>query len=479
MIVHDKLFIGGRWLEPATESLIEVSSPHDQTLIGRTPQAVRPDVDRAVDTARESFDTGPWSRAAPAERIAVVVRFAELHERRAGELAALVTAENGMPSWVSNVVQAMIAEQSSAYIRAAEQFEWEIRGSGTWGGSTMVRSEPAGVVAAVIPWNQPQQSALTKIVPALLAGCSVVLKPSLETALDGVELGPIFAEAGLPEGVLSIVPADRDVSEYLISRPGVDKIAFTGSTRAGRQIAAIAGQQLKRVSLELGGKSAAIVLADADLAQTLEGLKNASLAGNGEACIAQTRILAPRDRYSEIVEGLGEMVASLRVGDPSDPDTFIGPLVSKAQQDRVEGYIALGEQEGARVVTGGPGGPRDPDLQAGYYVRPTVFADVDNTMRIAREEIFGPVLAVIPYDTVEDAIRIANDSEYGLSGGVWTASEEMGLAIARQIRTGTFAVNGTFGDLNSPFGGFKSSGIGREFGRAGLASYVEQKSIVF
>ena len=275
--------------------------------------------------------------------------------------------------------------------------------------------------------------------------------------------------------MVSIVPAGREVGEHLVAHPGVDKVAFTGSTAAGRKIAAICGEQLKRVSLELGGKSAAIVLDDADLAATMEGLKFASLMNNGQACVAQTRILASRANYDDVVDALGETVGSHAGRRPDDPATEIGPLVAQRQQERVEKYIALGQEEGARVVVGGNGMPDG--LDQGWYVRPTVFADVDNGMRIAQEEIFGPVLSVIPYDDVDDAVRIANDCDYGLAGSVWTADREAGLDVARRVRTGTYGVNQYTMDFVAPFGGFKASGIGREFGPEGLEHYTELKSI--
>ncbi|MGC0379678.1 aldehyde dehydrogenase [Streptomyces sp. SAI-229] len=477
MINYEKLYIGGRWAEPAKKELLEVRSPHDRSLVGRAAEATKPDVDLAVAAAREAFDHGPWPRMSPAERQKVIARFNDLYAGRAEEIADLTTAENGSARWFTGWTAAALPQQTDAYLRAAAVMPWEEELPRADGATarTLVHREPVGVVAAVIPWNAPHQSALVKLVPALLAGCTVVLKASPENALVTLLLGEMFTAAGVPEGVVSILPADRETSEYLISHPGIDKIAFTGSTGAGQTIAAIAGRQLKRVSLELGGKSAAIVLEDADLDAMAEGLKFLSFANNAESCVAHTRILVHRSRYDEAVAKLKELVESLTVGDPMAPDTFIGPMVRADQQQRVRSYIETGIREGARLVTGGPGVPAG--LEGGYYVTPTLFADVDNSMRIAQEEIFGPVLVVIPFDDDDHAVRIANDSPYGLGGGVWTADETRALDIARRIRTGTFSVNGAPPSLDGPFGGFKNSGIGREFGTVGLSQYIEYKTI--
>jgi acyl-CoA reductase-like NAD-dependent aldehyde dehydrogenase len=477
MTTYDKLYIGGRWTEPAKKDLLEVRSPHDRSLVGRAAEATVPDVDLAVATAREAFDHGPWPRTAPAERQAVIARFNTLYAERAEEIADLITAENGSARWFTGWTAAALPQQTDALLRAAAALPWEEELPWAEGATarTLVHREPVGVVAAVIPWNAPHQSALVKIVPALLAGCTVVLKTSPENALSTLMLGELLTAAGVPEGVVSILPADRETSEHLVSHPGIDKIAFTGSTGAGRTIAAIAGRQLKRVSLELGGKSAAIVLEDADLDAMAQGLKFLSFANNAEACVAHTRILVHRSRYEEAVATLKDLVESLTVGDPTDPDTFIGPMVRAGQQQRVRSYIETGIREGARLVTGGPEVPAG--LEGGYYVTPTLFADVDNSMTIAQEEIFGPVLVVIPFDDDDHAVRIANDSPYGLGGGVWTADETRAMDIARRVRTGTFSVNGAPPSLDAPFGGFKNSGIGREFGTIGLTQYIEYKTI--
>ncbi|MER6461929.1 aldehyde dehydrogenase [Streptomyces sp. NPDC001228] len=475
MITYDRLFIAGSWEAPSDPGLLDIRSPHDQSVIGRAAQARPADIDHAVAAARAAFDEGPWPRTAPADRIAVLRRLNALREEEAETIAGLISAENGSAAWFTRAGQPGLTRQAEAYLRAAEAFGWEETLESGSAVRTVVRREPVGVVAAVIPWNSPFSSAMAKIVPALLAGNTVVLKVSPENSLSMGLLAGLLERAGLPDGVISVLPADRETSEYLVRHRDVDKIAFTGSTRAGRRIAALAGEQLKRVSLELGGKSAAILLPDADVDRAVQGLRFASLLNNGESCIAQTRVLAPRGRYEEVVTGLKGLVESLKVGDPADPDTFIGPMIRRDQQQRVRDYIEAGIAEGARLVTGGPGIP--PGLERGNYVTPTVFADVDNSMRIAREEIFGPVLVVIPYDDEDEAVRIANDSEYGLSGGVWSADDAHALEVARRLRTGTVTVNGAAISFDGPFGGYKASGIGREYGAVGLAQYVEHKSV--
>jgi len=341
-------------------------------------------------------------------------------------------------------------------------------------GPCLVRREPVGVVGAIVPWNVPLFVIMLKLGPALAAGATVVLKPAPETPLDAMILAEAIEAAGLPKGVVNIVPAGREVGEHLVRHKDVDKIAFTGSTAAGRRIASICGGDLKRVTLELGGKSAAIILDDADLSSTVAGLLPGALINNGEACAATTRILASRTRYREVSEALAAAVREWTVGDPMDPATLCGPLVASRQRDRVEGYIRAGKQEGAKLACGGGRPVAQPK---GWYVEPTLFVDVDNRMRIAREEIFGPVLALIPYEDERDAIRIANDSEYGLSGSVWSADARHGLDVARRVRTGTYTVNGFSMEFSAPFGGYKSSGIGRELGPEGLAAYLELKQV--
>ena len=478
MIIYDRLFVGGSWIEPKSPELLDIASPHDRSVIGRAAQARPADIDRALEAARTSFEKGEWRLAPPERRIAVLRRFNALREENAEKIAHLISLENGSAGWFTRAGQPGLTRQANAYLKAAEEFGWEETLAPSDPSSpvrSVVRREAVGVVAAVIPWNSPFSSATAKIIPALLAGNSVVLKVSPENSLSMGFLAELLERLDLPEGVISVLPADRETSEYLISHREVDKIAFTGSTRAGRRIASIAGEQLKRVSLELGGKSAAIILPDADIEKAVAGLKFGSLLNNGESCIAQTRILAPRSRYEEVVAALKGLVESLKVGAPDDPDTFIGPMIRPDQQERVRAYIRLGIEEGARLVTGGPQIPEG--LEKGNYVTPTVFADVDNSMRIAQEEIFGPVLVVIAYDDEDDAVRIANDSEYGLSGGVWSGDEERALAVARRVRTGTVTVNGASVAFDGPFGGFKASGVGREYGAVGLGTYTEYKTI--
>jgi betaine-aldehyde dehydrogenase len=433
-------------------------------------------MDRAVAAARRAFDQGEWPRMAPEERIATVERFADAYRRRQSELAEVVSAENGCPITLSTHLQAggplAIIE---SFLAVAKEFPWESQRSGAQHGSVTVRREPVGVVAAIVPWNVPALLTMSKLAPALLAGCTVVLKPAPETPLDAFILAEALAEAGLPPGVVNVVPGGREVGEHLVRHRDVDKVAFTGSTAAGRIIGGICGEQLKRCSLELGGKSAAIVLDDADLAVVTQGLKVSSLLNSGQGCVNQSRVLASRANYDNVVEAVVETMRTMPVGDPADPATEIGPMVTRRHRERVEGYIALGEREGAKLAYGGTGRPDG--LDRGWYVRPTVFHHADNSMRISREEIFGPVIAVIPFDDVDDAVRIANDSEYGLAGSVWSSDSEAGNAVARRVRTGMVGINGFVPDFAAPFGGYKASGIGREFGAEGLSAYTEIKSI--
>ncbi|WP_280205789.1 aldehyde dehydrogenase, partial [Nocardia cyriacigeorgica] len=442
---------------------------------GRAPAFAGPDGVAAGAAARTAFFSGPWRSTPPEERAQVLSRAARLIEERGADLAATLTAEMGAPLMAATTLNQIPAVAALDYYAGlAKSFPWQETRTGVFG-TTRVSREPRGVVAAITAWNVPLFLAVNKLGPALLAGCTVVLKPSPLTPLTTNKVAEIFTEAGLPEGVLSVLPAEAEASEYLVSHPGVDKLTFTGSTAVGRKIGAIATGQLKTVSLELGGKSAAILLPDMDIAASIPSLAFSGLMNTGQGCVAQTRILAPRSHYDEILEALVAHVRTMTVGDPTDPTTQLGPLISRQQRERVEGYIAKGTAEGARLVLGGG---RPEGLDKGWFVEPTIFADVDNSSTIAREEIFGPVLSVIPYGTEDEAVALANDSDYGLAGSVWTSDVEHGAEIAARVRTGTYAINWYAFDPTAPFGGYKNSGLGRENGPEGVDAYCEQKSVL-
>ncbi len=473
MTKHDTLFIGGEWVAPAGSATFEVHSPYSHELVGQVPEGTNADIDRAVAAARDAFDNGPWPQMDPVERAGIVQKLADLYAAHLDDFATIITAEMGSPMLFSQMAQAPMPQVMLQYfVDLAKGFAFEERRDGLFG-PMLVRKEPVGVVGAIVPWNVPQFVSMSKIAPALVSGSTIVIKPAPETPLDMFLLAQLVEQAGIPAGVFNVVPAGREVGEYLVTHPGVDKIAFTGSTAAGRRIASLCGENLKRCSLELGGKSAAIVLDDADFESTVTGIEFSGLMNNGQACVAQTRILVPRASAAQWTEAIGAMAARQVVGDPAELTTTLGPLVAERQRDRVESYIAIGRDEGARVVAGGD----RPDTDTGWFVNATVFGDVDNSMRIAQEEIFGPVLCVIPYADEADAIRIANDSEFGLAGSVWTSDTDHGLDVARKVRTGTFGINQYLMDFSSPFGGFKASGLGREFGPEGLSAYLEPKSI--
>ena len=472
MIVHDRLYIGGELVEPAGSATIDVINPFTEEVAGRVPEGTTADVDRAVAAARTAFESD-WSRMPVAERAEILGRASQGIQARMDDLTRLITTEMGSPySWCmfgQVLAPTMVLDY---YTELGKTFELEETRPGMFG-QVVVRKEPLGVAAAVVPWNVPLFVTILKLAPAFLAGCSVVLKPAPETPLSAYDLHEIFAEAGLPPGVLNIVAAGREVGEHLVTHPGIDKVGFTGSTAAGKRIAALCGELLRPCTLELGGKSAAIVLDDADLAQTVQGIIDGGILNNGQACVAQTRILASRSRYDEVVDALTEAVAAQVVGDPMDPATQVGPLVADRQRDRVLGRIDKGKNEGARVTTGGG----RPAFDTGFFVDPTVFADVTNDMTIAREEIFGPVLSVIAYDGVDDAVAIANDSPYGLSGSVWGADGAAAADIARRMDTGTVTINHFGMAFGAPFGGYKDSGLGRELGPEGVDAYLQKKSI--
>jgi len=481
MYERDQLFIDGKWAPPVaqtgSDAVITVISPHSEAVIGHAACAGPADVDRAVEAARAAFDTGPWPRMRPAERIDALTRLAGIYKERRADMAALISAEIGAPiSFAKRAQVALPLTMISAFCGLAGSYEWQQERAGLYGKDIRILKQPVGVVAAVVPWNMPQFLTVAKVVPALLAGCTVVLKPAPESVLDAQLLADLVAAADLPPGVLNVVPGGRDVGELLVGHGGVDKVSFTGSTAAGRQVALACAAGLKQVSLELGGKSAAIVLDDADPSAVATGIQMASLANSGQVCNALSRILVPEARKDEYVDALAAGMSSMTVGDPADANTQIGPLVAKRQQERVRGYIESGQNEGARLVTGGAALPDG--LDTGWYVRPTLFSDATNDMRIAREEIFGPVLTVIPFRDEDEAIRIANDSEYGLAGSVFTTDVDRGYGVAARVRSGTFGVNeGYIMDPAAPFGGVKNSGYGRELGTEGIDSYTVSQSI--
>ncbi len=478
MQIYDTFFIGGEFVKPETDVIIDVVSPHTEQVIGQVPDASPADIDKAVAAARDAFDNGPWPRMSPEERGAALTRLSAALQARSAEIADVISSENGSPkSWsiMGQVFSSTMVLDTYADLVTSYPFVQER--AGALGGRLQIRKQPVGVAAGIIPWNVPLFIIALKLGPAMAAGVPIVLKPAPETPLDSYLFAEAVIEADIPPGVINIVPSGRENAEYILRHPGIDKVSFTGSTAVGKHIASVCGEQLKRVTLELGGKSAAIVLDDVQLDDALLGeMVQSGLMNNGQVCGAQSRILAPRSRYEEVVEALGSAVGALAVGDPLDPVTQVGPLVARRQRDRVEGFLEAGKADGARVVTGGG---RPSDQPNGWYIEPTVFADVDNDMQIAREEIFGPVLSVIPYDTEDDAVRIANDSNYGLCGSVWTADAEHGAEVGARVRTGVVAVNSSMIlDFRAPFGGFKESGLGRELGPEGIDPYTEYQTII-
>jgi aldehyde dehydrogenase (NAD+) len=475
LIESNELFIGGGWATPQGSSRIDVFSASTEELIGSVPEGSNADIDAAVDAGRRAFDDPQgWSSWSVEDRAAAMERLADAIDTRAEEISRRVAMQNGMPIAIATQLEGVFPQVLLRYYAGlGRATPMEEERTGLLGGSIIVQKKPIGVVGAIVPWNFPQALAAFKLAPLLAAGCTVVMKPSPETVLDSLELAEAIIEAGIPDGVINIVPGGRELGAYLVEHPRLDKIAFTGSTAAGRIIAAKCGELLRPVTLELGGKSAAIVLDDADMASSVENLFGATLLNNGQTCFLGTRVLAPRKRYEEVLAVFGGLADALQVGDAMDPTTQIGPMASARQRDRVEGYIAKGKAEGARVVAGG----RPTGQDRGWFVQPTIFGDVDNSHTIAQEEIFGPVLAVIPYDTDEEALAIANDSEFGLGGSVWTSDLERGEAMARRVQTGSIGINHYMIDPAAPFGGVKQSGLGRELGPEGLQAYLSTQSI--
>ncbi|MFD4407761.1 aldehyde dehydrogenase [Nocardia sp. NPDC058499] len=466
-------YINGGWRRAANTQPHQLYEAATGEPLGDVPMGSEADIDAAIDAARRAFDDGAWSSSADI-RVAALRRFADELQARRDTTAELVSRENGMPSMMSAMsntdLPVMLLNQYAGLLE--QRPREELRQSML--GATIVRQAPYGVVAAIVPWNFPQFMAMAKIAPALAAGNTVIVKPSPETSLDSYILAEAAEAAGIPPGVLNIVPAGREAGAYLVAHPEVDKVSFTGSTVAGRAIGEACGRLVRPVTLELGGKSAAIILDDADLDAYTANLVQTSFVNNGQTCVTHSRILAPVSRYREVLDAVVGAAESLKVGNPLDPTVMCGPMATSTHRDRVLGYIERGAADGAKIATGG-GIPQDqPD---GWFVAPTVFSDVDNASALAQEEVFGPVIAVIPFETEEDAIRMANESIYGLAGSVWTSDEARGIDIARRIRTGTIGVNYYQMDLNAPFGGFKASGIGREFGPEGLDAYTQYQAI--
>jgi acyl-CoA reductase-like NAD-dependent aldehyde dehydrogenase len=476
MTEYDGFFIDGSSVRAKSSERVVITSSVDGRVLGRYPRATPADVDTAVSSARRAIAPGaPWTLLDVEQRAAAIESLATALKSQVSALGALIAEEVGSPiAFATNANAVSAISQLRLYARIAREVEFEsIRPARL--GSSIVRRIPVGVVAAIVPWNFPISMAINKLGPALAAGCTIVLKPSPETGLSSYLLAEAIAASDIPAGVINIIPADREVSEYLVGHPGVDKISFTGSTAAGRKVAALAGSNLKPVTLELGGKSAAVLLPDADLGVFVDQLPMLSFMNNGQTCTIDSRILVPNSRAKEFTDAIVARVEALKVGSSLDADSELGPLVSAAQRERVEGYVGIGRDEGARVLTGGrrPEGHDD-----GYFVQPTVFDSVHPGMRIAREEIFGPVVTIQPYsDTDDAAVQLANDSEFGLAGTVWSTDQEHAESVARRIESGVVGANVWNLDLGAPFGGRKASGIGHELGPEAIDPYLVYQSI--
>lgn len=470
VIVREKLYVNGEWIEPAGKQMLDVVNSTTEEVMGRVPEGTAEDIDRAVSAARAAFDS--WSATSAAERAGFLHKISAGLTARQNEIAAIIASEVGMPLPLATTVQAgMPAMVMGSYARLLNDYSFEEQI-----GNSLVLKEAVGVIGCITPWNYPLHQVVAKVAPALAAGCTVVLKPSEVAPLTAFVLAEIVDQAELPAGVFNLVSGlGPVVGEALASHPDVDMISFTGSTRAGKRVSELAAQTVKRVALELGGKSANVILDDADLEKAVRSGVNNCYFNSGQTCSAHTRMLVPKERHDEAVRIAKEAADSFTVGDPREGKAKLGPLVSKVQRDRVRGYIKKGLDEGATLVTGGAEAPEG--LERGYFVRPTVFANVRNDMTIAREEIFGPVLSIIPYEDEEDAIRIANDSMYGLAGGVWSSNLERAKRVARRLRTGQVDINGGKFNALAPFGGYKQSGNGREMGKFGLEEYLEVKSL--
>jgi len=471
----DRFFIDGAWVTPSSNATIDVIDSSTEEVYFRVPEAQPADMDRAVTAARRAFDEGPWPTMTHADRAGFLTGIAAGLRDRSEDIGQIWPRESGALHVIARHSAAGIAGAFDYYAGLATTFPFEERAKPSQGEFGLIVREPVGVVGAIIPWNAPIGLITYKIAPALLAGCTVVLKCSPEAPGDAYVFAEIAESIGLPAGVLNVVTANREVSELLVRDPRVDKITFTGSTAAGRRIASICGERIARCTLELGGKSAALILDDMDLNEAAKTLARAECMLAGQVCSSLTRIVVSRGRHDELVDALAGAFSQVRVGDPFDPATQMGPLVSGPQRDRVEGYIATGVEQGATLVTGG-GRPKE--LDRGYYVEPTVFAHVDNSSTIAQEEIFGPVLAVIPVEDEGHIVTTANDTIYGLNASVFTHDVDRARAVARQLRSGTVGHNAFRTDFGIAFGGFKQSGLGREGGTEGLLPFLETKTVI-
>lgn len=471
--VRTRFFIDGVWRRPAGSERFELISPVTEQLTLSVPAGSTADMEAAIAAARRAFDTGGWPQLSASDRARYLLRMADEIDKRSKLFERAWIAQVGAPRWFVSAILGAAALHFRFYAGLADSYAFEERRP-VHGGTVKVLREPVGVSALIIPWNAPLVLLTQKVAAALLAGCTVVAKPSPETPLDALILAECAAAAELPPGVFNVVPAGREVGNGLISDARIDKVSFTGSTDAGRHIAKVCADRLARVSLELGGKSASILCEDADIGAWMRAVAPFTMPFSGQICFAQTRVLVPHSRHDEVLDAFVAGVESLKVGDPWFADTQIGPVSMARQRDRVLGYIEIGRQEGARLVTGGG---RMPGYERGFYVAPTVFDRVSPDMRIAREEIFGPVVSVIGYGDDEEAIAIANDSDYGLSGSVFSGDVSRAERIARRVRTGHIAVNCFNLNVVAPFGGYKKSGLGRESGPEGVAAFLETKSM--
>ncbi|MCX4095619.1 aldehyde dehydrogenase family protein [Nocardia sp. alder85J] len=475
VVTRSDVYVGGQWIETSAGSVIDLVDPSTEEVFARAPMADEKAVDEAVAAARAAFDNGSWTGLSRDQRMDLILKLGAYLSEHADEYGDQFLAETGVPVALARGGVHSVAGMARYFASIFEQYPWQEERVGASGVHVELQRVPIGVVAAIVPWNAPFSLTASKIVPALLAGCTVIVKAPPMNALSLLAFGDAAEHVGLPAGVLSVFAAGAGPSDHLVRHPGVDKVAFTGSNAIGAVIAAAAAPSFTRLTLELGGKSAGIVLPDASLQTLVDAVPSGFTRNNGQACAAMTRIIVPRDREAEIVDALTEAVGKLKVGDPRDPSTEVGPLSGKAQYERVTGFLASAVEEGGRIVCGGT---RPEGLDRGYYVSPAIVTGVSPDSRIAQEEVFGPVLTVLTYDDLDEAVDIANGTPYGLSSAVFGADEAQLRAVARRMRAGSVHLNnGYLSDIGVPFGGFKASGIGREFGPEGIDPYVEVRAV--